>query len=58
LNKEKLMNAFAKVLEDNVGNRITVAMANGLLHEFSRICDENTQKNNPMMDLMQSTTEE
>jgi len=58
LNKEKLMNAFAKVLEDNVGNRITVAMANGLLHEFGRICDENTPKDNPMMDLMQSTTEE
>ena len=58
MNKEKLMNAFAKVLEDNVGNRITVAMANGLLHEFGRICDENTPKDNPMMDLMQSTTEE
>jgi len=52
------MQAFAKVFEDNVGNRITVALANGMLHEFGRICDENTQKKNPMMDLMQSTTEE
>jgi len=58
LNKETLIQAFAKVLEDNVGNRITVALANGMLHEFGRICDENTQKKNPMMDLMQSTTEE
>jgi len=52
------MQALVKLFEDNVGNRITVALANGMLHEFGRICDENTPKDNPMMDLMQSTTEE
>ena len=58
MNQEELMQALVKLFEDNVGNRITVALANGMLHEFGRICDENTPKDNPMMDLMQSTTEE
>jgi len=52
---EETTQALVKLFEDNLGNRITVALANGILGEIRKLVEP---KKNPMMDLMQSTTEE
>ena len=38
--KDIVLNAVGKVLEDNMGNRLTVALANGVLVHASRVVDE------------------
>jgi hypothetical protein len=38
--KDIVLNAVGKVLEDNMGNRVTVALANGILVHASRVVDE------------------
>ena len=40
VDKQEIMNQIAKIMQDNLGNRIGVALANGMLQEIQKFIPE------------------
>lgn len=40
VDKQEIMNQIAKIMQDNLGNRISVALANGMLQEIQKFIPE------------------